>query len=62
VRTAHGPTSSRKLRDLRGDEVGLTAFRRIRSYLSMMYKQGQSMLAASTAALTNQLLSIAWEI
>src|SRR5215469_17598436 len=43
-------------------ETGLTAFCRIRSYLSTMRKQGHAMLAALTAVFTHQPLPIAWGI
>lgn len=43
-------------------EVGITAFCRIRSYLSTMRKQGHSMLAALIAVFTHQPLPIAWGI
>jgi transposase len=43
-------------------EGGVTAFCRIRSYLSTMRKQGHPMLAALTAVFTHQPLPIAWGI
>jgi transposase len=42
--------------------AGASAFCRIRSYLSTMRKQGQSMLAALTAVFTHQPLPVAWGI
>ncbi len=41
--------------------TGVTAFCRIRSYLSTMHKQGRPMLAALTAVFHGQPLSVAWE-
>ncbi len=43
-------------------EAGVTAFCRLRSYLSTMRKQGQAMLAALAAAFARRPLPIAWEI
>jgi transposase len=40
--------------------TGVTAFCRIRSYLSTMHKQGHSMLAALTAVFHGQPLPVAW--
>jgi hypothetical protein len=40
--------------------TGVTAFCRIRSYLSTMQKQGHSMLAALTAVFHGQPLPVAW--
>ena len=41
-------------------EVGATAFCHIRSYLSTMRKQGQSMLAALAAVFAGKPLPVAW--
>jgi transposase len=43
-------------------EMGITAFCRMRSYLSTMRKQGHPMLAALTAVFTHHPLPIAWGI
>lgn len=40
--------------------TGVTAFCRIRSYLSTMHKQGHPMLAALTAVFHGQPLPVAW--
>ena len=40
--------------------TGVTAFCRIRSYLSTMHKQGHSMLAALTAVFHGHPLPVAW--
>ena len=40
--------------------TGVTAFCRIRSYLSTMRKQGYAMLAALAAVFAGQPLPIAW--
>ncbi len=40
--------------------TGVTAFCRIRSYLSTMHKQGHSMLSALTAVFHGQPLPVAW--
>ncbi len=40
--------------------TGVTAFCRIRSYLSTMQKQGHSMLSALTAVFHRHPLSVAW--
>ena len=41
-------------------EIGLTAFCRLRSYLSTMRKQGQGMLVALAAVFAGRPLPIAW--
>src|SRR6266487_27624 len=41
-------------------EAGVTAFCRIRSYLSTMHKQGQTMLSALAAVFHGQPLPVAW--
>jgi len=41
-------------------EAGLTAFCRIRSYLSTMRKHGIALLAALAAVFADKPLSIAW--
>jgi transposase len=41
-------------------DAGATSFCRIRSYLSTMYKQGHSMLAALAAVFTGKPLPVAW--
>ena len=43
-------------------EAGVTAFCRLRSYLSTMRKQGHAMLAALAAVFAGRPLPIAWEI
>ena len=72
LRPARAPTSNQAERDLRmvkvqqkisgtfRSEAGLTAFCRIRSYLSTMRKQGYAMLAALAAVFADKPLSIAW--
>jgi transposase len=41
-------------------DAGATSFCRIRSYLSMMHKQGHSMLTAFAAVFAGKRLPVAW--